>query len=232
MALSFTIQGSGTASSSTYSVTLGSATLAGDIIMVGSTFGLAANLVSVVATGSFTQSTGGIVASGGIGNNFVGAFLSPTAGTTAVTINLDAVSFGDVFAVVVSGFQAGTCSLDQLARATGTSTNADSGASGALAQTTEAALGYFGTTQGFSSNSAGPGWTGLADLSFTGGFAEYMATVSSSGIDATAVQSVSGSWFAWAMTVKGTLSGGSTVTAILMSTPSAYFTRRVTTVTY
>jgi hypothetical protein len=214
MAISFTAAANNCTIATVTSITctLPVAVAAGDIVLVIANCGATTAPTSVTITDgsgdTYTDSALGSFVGGGTFNTGrfrVGAFLTPTVGTTTFTATMSPANgnFAEIYAWKVSGI-VGTPTLDKAVQANGTGTTADSGSSGTLTAAAEAAVGY--VTVANAVTGAGSGWsTGGTNINdgiqtTSSDIGEHRITAATTAIDATCAISSGGDWLAILLT--------------------------------
>lgn len=210
MAISFLQRNKGDfgASSSTLAVAFASGVTAGSIIVAAGSFGDTATTVSIADGKGDTQSV--VLATfddATIGaRGWCRAFYAPTA--TAITITATYSggtnpTFGDMVIWEIAGLTNATS--DKAVHAPGTAATADSGTTGTLSASAEAAIGFGFTTAAMTA--AGASWSNAQITTTTGSLGEERVLAATTAINGTAASG--GTWNMMCCTFMSTAGGGS-----------------------
>jgi len=145
-----------------------------------------------------------VAIAGGTADFFYGAFFAPTTGATFVKVTYNggtSPTFGSLVVWEIAGLTSAT--FDKTARANGLNgTNPDSGSSGTLSASAEAAICYVGIVNTMTGGSAGTGWSNFSVIPNIGDAYEERVVASNAAINGTATAPAgSGDWESHLITI-------------------------------
>ena len=176
--------------------TFGAGTTAGNFVVVASSMSRAATSITITNNSNPGDTVTSVTALfddvGSGAKSTIQVFLAPTAGSTAFLATFaGSPTVGEIYIWEFSGLASPL--VDKAVHASGTAATADSGSSGTLSSSDQAAIGYGVTTGGFSS--AGAGWSVVAGDGIspqTSDIGEHRVVASNTAINATSASS--GTW--------------------------------------
>jgi hypothetical protein len=192
------------------------ATTAGSIVVVFGIVDNATGITSITVTDSagdtYTIGLGLTTEAIGPAYFFYGAFFAPTTGTTFAKVTYNggtSPTFGGLVVWEIAGLT--NAAFDKFVRANGLNgTNPDSGSSGTLSASAEAAICYVGIVNTMSGGSAGTGWSNFNIVTALGDAYEEMVVSSNAAINGTMTAPAgSGDWESHLITVMSV--GGATL---------------------
>lgn len=188
-------------SSASLKVTI-TASGAGNMLVCAGSFDRGGTLSSITDTnGDGITTVIAVTDEGTTWKYFCSAFLTATAGNTDVTVNFSVnPNFCDMFVWEITGLTSWTKDASPNTHGTNTGTSVDSGATGTLNDSNEAAIAYAADAGAITAG--GTGWTNFTTNGTTGSGGEEQVLSSNSSINGTFSGTANAAWAALCATFK------------------------------